>query len=36
MTAHIVFTAYDETAPSTCSPRMVSVIRETIGFAGLP
>jgi beta-N-acetylhexosaminidase len=35
MTAHIVFSAFDDTAPSTCSPTMVKVIRETIGFGGL-
>ena len=34
MTAHIVFAAYDD-APSTCSPRMIRVIRDEIGFQGL-
>lgn len=34
MTAHIVFTAYDE-RPATCSPVMVRVIREDIGFQGV-
>ncbi len=34
MTAHIVFSAYDD-APSTCSARMIGVIRNSIGFAGL-
>jgi beta-N-acetylhexosaminidase len=35
MTAHIVFTAYDDASPATCSPTMVGVIREQIGFGGL-
>jgi len=34
MTAHIVFSAYDS-LPATQSPRMIKVIREEIGFAGL-
>ncbi|MDP5306744.1 glycoside hydrolase family 3 N-terminal domain-containing protein [Paracoccus spongiarum] len=34
MTAHIRFTALDD-RPATASPRMVGLIRETIGFDGL-
>lgn len=34
MTAHLVFAAYD-TRPATQSPRMIRLIREEIGFAGL-
>lgn len=34
MTAHIVFSAFDE-APSTCSARMIDLIRSEIGFGGL-
>ncbi|MEH7826799.1 beta-N-acetylhexosaminidase [Gemmobacter denitrificans] len=34
MTAHIVFSAYDS-APATCSPQMIRLIREDIGFHGL-
>ncbi|WP_225029749.1 beta-N-acetylhexosaminidase [Xinfangfangia pollutisoli] len=34
MTAHIVFSAFD-TRPATQSPRMIEVIRQEIGFAGL-
>ncbi len=34
MTAHIVFSAYDS-SPATCSPSMIRVIREDIGFQGL-
>ncbi|EEW25812.1 beta-N-acetylhexosaminidase [Rhodobacter ferrooxidans] len=34
MTAHIVFTAYDD-QPATCSAPMIKVIRDNIGFAGL-
>lgn len=34
MTAHIVFSAVDE-RPATCSPPMIRLIRERIGFAGL-
>lgn len=34
MTAHLVFTAYDQ-APATQSPTMIRVIREEIGFQGL-
>ncbi|MCH2076490.1 MAG: beta-N-acetylhexosaminidase [Rhodobacteraceae bacterium] len=35
MTAHIIFSAYDETAPATTSPIMHRAIREEIGFDGL-
>lgn len=35
MTAHIVFSAIDPDAPATCSPAMIRVIREQIGFQGL-
>jgi beta-N-acetylhexosaminidase len=35
MTAHIVFAAYDGQNPTTQSPRMIEVIRNDIGFAGL-
>jgi len=36
MTAHVVFTAIDPSAPATTSPIMIGqVIRETIGFAGV-
>ncbi|MEO0930537.1 MAG: glycoside hydrolase family 3 N-terminal domain-containing protein [Pseudomonadota bacterium] len=35
MTAHIVFTAIDRDAPATTSPKMMQVIRDDIGFAGL-
>lgn len=34
MTAHLVFTAYDD-LPTTQSPTMIHVIRTQIGFAGL-
>lgn len=34
MTAHIVFPAFDS-APATCSPAMIRLIRSEIGFAGL-
>lgn len=34
MTAHIVFAAHD-TRPATCSPVMIDVIRQQIGFGGL-
>ncbi|WP_444666098.1 glycoside hydrolase family 3 N-terminal domain-containing protein [Cereibacter changlensis] len=34
MTAHIVFSAVDD-RPATCSPPMIRLIRERIGFAGL-
>lgn len=35
MTAHLVFTALDGTAPATQSPTMVRLVREEIGFDGL-
>jgi beta-N-acetylhexosaminidase len=36
MTAHIVFTAIDDKAPATTSPRVVSeIMRGAIGFDGL-
>ncbi len=35
MTAHLVFSAYDDALPATQSPRMIRVIREEIGFQGL-
>lgn len=36
MTAHVVFTAIDASAPATLSPTMINnVIREQIGFDGL-
>jgi beta-N-acetylhexosaminidase len=35
MTAHVVYDAFDPDRPATCSPRMIRVIRETIGFDGL-
>ncbi len=35
MTAHLVFTAFDADRPATCSPTMIRVIREQIGFGGL-
>src|SRR5215475_6625874 len=35
MTAHVVFTALDPTAPATASPIMIAeVIRKSIGFSG--
>jgi beta-N-acetylhexosaminidase len=35
MTAHVVFTMFDPTAPATTSPTIISkVIRESIGFSG--
>jgi beta-N-acetylhexosaminidase len=34
MTAHLVFSAYDD-APSTCSAAMIRLIRDEIGFSGL-
>lgn len=34
MTAHIVFSAVDD-RPATCSPPMIRLIRERIGFGGL-
>jgi len=35
MTAHIVYAAIDPDAPVTCSPAMIRLIREQIGFGGL-
>ena len=35
MTAHILFDAYDRDHPATQSTRMIEVIRNDIGFAGL-
>jgi len=35
MTAHIVYSAFDAETPATCSPAMIRLIRETIGFSGL-
>ncbi len=35
MTAHIVFTEFDPSAPATTSPVMMRYIREQIGFGGL-
>ncbi len=35
MTAHVVFSAYDDENPATQSPRMIDIIRNDIGFAGL-
>lgn len=35
MTAHIVFSAFDAENPATQSARMIEVIRQQIGFAGL-
>ena len=35
MTAHIVFSDIDPTAPATTSPTMMRVIRDEIGFTGL-
>jgi beta-N-acetylhexosaminidase len=35
MTAHLVFSAFDPDHPATQSPRMIRLIREEIGFAGL-
>ena len=34
MTAHIVFSAYDD-KPTTCSPAVLRMIRDEIGFGGL-
>ncbi|MFC7703989.1 beta-N-acetylhexosaminidase [Plastorhodobacter daqingensis] len=34
MTAHIVYAALDD-LPATCSPRMMALLREEIGFDGL-
>ncbi len=35
MTAHVIYSAIDSGAPATHSPRVVEVIRDTIGFDGL-
>jgi beta-N-acetylhexosaminidase len=35
MTAHLVFAAIDPDLPATQSPKMISVIRDRIGFRGL-
>jgi beta-N-acetylhexosaminidase len=35
MTAHLVFAAIDPDLPATQSPKMISLIRERIGFRGL-
>ena len=35
MTAHVVYTALDETAPATTSPVVMQYIRRDIGFRGL-
>jgi beta-N-acetylhexosaminidase len=36
MTAHVIYTAFDKTAPATLSRKIIkSVIREQIGFRGL-
>ena len=36
MTAHVIYTAIDKTAPATLSRKIIkSVIREQIGFRGL-
>jgi beta-N-acetylhexosaminidase len=36
MTAHVRFTAWDDTAPATLSPRVIGdVVRGAIGFSGL-
>ena len=35
MTAHIVFSAYDDQAPATQSPAVIGAIRGDIGFGGL-
>ena len=35
MTAHIRFTALDDQVPATQSDRMITLIRENIGFSGL-
>jgi beta-N-acetylhexosaminidase len=35
MTAHLVYSAFDETGPATTSPGMIQRIREDIGFTGL-
>lgn len=35
MTAHVVYEALDPDHPATTSPRVIAMIRETIGFSGL-
>jgi len=35
MTAHVLFSALDASAPATISPRIVSMLRDEIGFQGL-
>ena len=35
MSAHIVYTAFDAENPATCSPEMIRVIRQELGFGGL-
>lgn len=35
MTAHLVFTAWDDQRPATQSPAMIQAIRDEIGFDGL-
>ncbi|WP_101341713.1 glycoside hydrolase family 3 N-terminal domain-containing protein [Cereibacter azotoformans] len=35
MTAHVIFAAHDAERPATCSPAMIRVIRDEIGFGGL-
>jgi beta-N-acetylhexosaminidase len=35
MTAHVVFTSVDPDQPATTSPRMIRMMRDDIGFAGL-
>ena len=36
MTAHVCYTAWDDTAPATLSPKVIGeVVRGTIGFGGL-
>lgn len=34
MTAHIIYQALDPDAPATCSPAVISYIRDSIGFQG--
>ncbi|NNE52926.1 MAG: beta-N-acetylhexosaminidase [Sulfitobacter sp.] len=35
MTAHLIFEAYDKAVPATCSPEVMQVIRDEIGFDNL-
>jgi beta-N-acetylhexosaminidase len=35
MTAHVVFTSVDPDQPATTSPRMIRMMRDDLGFAGL-